>query len=204
MIRKIGNILKVVALAAVIVMIFVLTKKAAVFSLLPSFKSVFLVLLGVLTPVVVIALVSGVFYFGHKYKKEIKWGKVARYAVILTIIAVVVWQSSNFISSFKSDLSARQKAVVVYEAAKAPTIQEFRFNKGDEGPTVIVGPGTKHRIDADNEWVAIAVAVENGKTARIPYSMPKGVSYWAGDNPVGPLLVKGLKNNTKIVFYRLR
>jgi flagellar basal body-associated protein FliL len=79
--------------------------------------------------------------------------------------------------------------------------EEFRFNAGDTVLTVLVGPGTYHRIHSNKNFVALPRQVDGSQK---PYAMPAGYSSWRGGEPEGLLRLKGLHDGTIIKSQRVR
>ena len=95
------------------------------------------------------------------------------------------------------------------QAPRFGPAEEFTVKAGEEVFTALVGPGTKHRIQADNPWVALSRDDQNGIYKRRdgnykPYDRPSGSSIWDGGAPESPLLVRGGKNGTTIRFERVK
>lgn len=107
---------------------------------------------------------------------------------------------------FGSKKAEEGKKVVAAEEKVG--VEEFSLNAGEERFTVLVGPGTQHRILANKPWVALA-RDDHGTYRRPegnyrPYEMPAGPSVWNGGPPAGPLLVKGVEDGTTLHFERVR
>ncbi len=83
----------------------------------------------------------------------------------------------------------------------APRVEEFTVNAQEEKPTVLNGPGTIHRVQANKTWIAIA-ADPSGKV--IEYPMPAGDSRWGGVEPEDLLWVRGVEEGTTLRFERIR
>lgn len=89
-------------------------------------------------------------------------------------------------------------------------IEEFGVNKGGEIFTSVVGPGTRHRVQASHRWIVLSRDDQGGTYQRLDgkyrlYELPAGSSVWDGGGTENrPLLVRGLENGTFLRFERLQ
>lgn len=77
-------------------------------------------------------------------------------------------------------------APVVPWPERPPVCEEFILVAGRVTATVVVGPGTIHRITAERAWSALA-ALPSGGQAEVP--APAGDSGWTGAAPTGLLRI---------------
>jgi len=93
---------------------------------------------------------------------------------------------------FQVDLSAFSAGLSKTQNRK----QMFSLQAGEEKRTVFVSKGIIYRIKANKNFYAFSV---NG-----PYLMKAGYSSWVGDYPEGLLRIRGIYDNTIIIFERIR
>lgn len=129
-------------------------------------------------------------------------GTVVRWTTrILAIIAIGITVVFFFSGKKEAEAQAAEQVAATQAVAR---VEEFSFNKGEEKSTVLVGPGSWYRIQANRAWVAIcAQPGENFDTCQ----MPAGYSTWQvrrEETREGLLLVKGLEDGTTLRFERVR
>jgi len=108
--------------------------------------------------------------------------------IAITIIIISSASVSNSNNNFNYDLSLHREEV-------------FYLNEKDTIATILVSPGTYHRIWANKEFIALSKKPEGEGFKE--YKMPSGYSGWIGDKPKGLLKVVGLYNSTTIKFTKL-
>jgi hypothetical protein len=107
---------------------------------------------------------------------------------IIAITIIIISSASVSNSNLNYDLSLHREEV-------------FYLNEKDTIATIIVGPGTYHRIWANKEFVVLSKKPEGEGFKE--YKMPSGYSGWVGGKPKGLLKVVGLYNSTTIKFTKL-
>lgn len=126
-------------------------------------------------------------------------GTVVRWATrVLAVIAIVITIAFFFSGKKEAGAQAREPVAAVQIA---PRVEEFTLNTGEEKPTVLVGPGTIHRVQANKAWVGIG-AQPDGKV--LEYPMPAGSSRWGGSEPEDLFWVRGVEDGTTLRFERVR
>mgnify|MGYP001574005773 CR=1 FL=1 len=108
-------------------------------------------------------------------------------------------ETQNFVPQV---LQARGEVPMVARAVA----EEFSLNAGEEESTVLVGPGTFHRIHATDqqgkpvEWIALS-KLSDGSYRE--YRM-RPVHSWRGGEPEGLLRVKGVTDGTILRFEKVQ
>lgn len=119
---------------------------------------------------------------------------------ILATVAIGITIAFFFGGKKEAEAQAVEQVATVQAVAR---IQEFSLNKGEEKPTVLVGPGSWHRIQANKAWEAVcAQPGENFGRCQ----MPAGYSSWQvrkEETREGFLLAKGLEDGTTLRFERV-
>lgn len=127
-------------------------------------------------------------------------GTVVRWTTrILATVAIGITISFFFGGKKEAEAKTEQPVATVQAA---PRVEEFTLNAGEEEVTVVVGPGTFHRIRANNkEWLALSKLPDGSYRE---YRMKAGASSWRGGVPEGLLRVRGVEDGTTLRFERVR
>lgn len=129
-----------------------------------------------------------------------KWLTRAFAITFLAITAIFFLGGRQEVRGWKEERQRREiEQIVAAQAALAP--KEYTLNAGEERMTVLVGPGTLHRIQANKPWLAVST-LPDGTTRE--YRHQSGSSSWKGGLPEGLLIVKGVEDGTILRFERVR
>ena len=164
------------------------------------FKNVLFAILGVLTPILAIALVIGIFYLGWNYRNKISWKswKKALWNTILLLLVVVVGWQLLFVGNKKTTkqpVVSSQVYTYNFSKEKGPKKFTVKFYQNEwVGVSLPVGVWFRTDVDSDANVVFLA------DRASFIIGPDKQTSYGDGINRT-IFRVKGLERSGTMVIY---
>lgn len=115
-------------------------------------------------------------------------------AWFFTVVAFAI-SIAFFFSGKKEAVKAAEKA----EAVEVPRVEKFTLKAGEEVDTVDTGPGTKHWVVANRDWLLLSMTPE-GEIKE--YRMVAGLRSIIGTDVAGPARARALADGTTLCFER--
>lgn len=157
---------------------------------------------GLIPVLVLLVVVLGMFLILRRQFVGLRGGLASWFstALVLAIVGITI------VFFFSGKKEAEAKAAEATSAIQSAShVQEFTLNADEEQVTVVVGPGTFHRIYATDkqgspvEWLALSKLPDGSYRE---YRM-RPVHSWRGGEPEGLLRVKGVADGTILRFERV-
>jgi len=134
-------------------------------------------------------------------KRQLSWRQGAWFTKALTLAIAVV--TIAFFFGGKPKEKATEASVSQADSGvsrtQAARVEEFTVNAGEELDTVETGPGTKHWVLANRDWLLLSMTPK-GEIRE--YRMAAGRRSIIGTNLEGPARVKGVQDGTTLSFER--
>ncbi len=149
---------------------------------------------GLIPVLVLLVVVLGMFLI---LKRQFVWRRGGWFSTVLAL-AILSITFTFFFSGGKKETERRARKPDAVQADAR--VYEFIFNAGEVTDTVETGPGSRHLVLSNQDWILVS-ALADGTPKE--YLMRAGQGSLDGGNIVGPARVRALTDETRLQFKKV-